>query len=152
MQTRMDRYVNLITCSDHIHSSLIKIISDPLISTHVGIHCETTINECSSSPCMNDGTCEDEINGYHCICHDGVIGTGCSESLTISSGSLIQRWNTFEMFLLATIGDHCEENIDECASEPCENGGSCHDGYGSYTCNCPSGFTGKYFLLFVALL
>jgi len=33
-------------------------------------------------------------------------------------------------------------NIDECASSPCQNGGTCVDGSNSYTCNCDVGYTG----------
>ena len=33
-------------------------------------------------------------------------------------------------------------DIDECESNPCKNGASCVDGIGSYTCNCPQGYTG----------
>lgn len=34
-------------------------------------------------------------------------------------------------------------NIDECARNPCQNGGICFDNYGSYTCECMSGFGGE---------
>lgn len=34
------------------------------------------------------------------------------------------------------------QDINECASSPCENGGYCHDGINSFTCNCVNGFTG----------
>lgn len=34
-------------------------------------------------------------------------------------------------------GDLCEINIDECESQPCQNGGWCEDGVASYTCHCP---------------
>ena len=34
-------------------------------------------------------------------------------------------------------------DIDECASKPCENGGSCQDGVNSYKCTCLPGFDGK---------
>ena len=34
-------------------------------------------------------------------------------------------------------------DIDECASGPCFNGGSCVDGVNGYLCNCSRGFTGK---------
>ncbi|XP_072036040.1 protein tolkin-like [Amphiura filiformis] len=30
----------------------------------------TGVNECLSNPCENGGTCVDEENGYHCICHN----------------------------------------------------------------------------------
>lgn len=33
-------------------------------------------------------------------------------------------------------------DVDECASDPCENGGTCVDGMNSYTCMCPDGYTG----------
>ena len=31
---------------------------------------------------------------------------------------------------------------DECASSPCQNGGTCVDGVNSYTCNCNVGYAG----------
>lgn len=64
-----------------------------------GLNCEAEIDYCRilSAPCQNNGTCED-INGgpgYLCICVTGYNGT------------------------------NCETEIDECASTPCQNGGSC---------------------------
>ena len=33
-------------------------------------------------------------------------------------------------------GEHCaEDTIDDCLSEPCQNGGSCTDGEKNYTCD-----------------
>jgi len=34
-------------------------------------------------------------------------------------------------------------DIDECSSDPCENGGTCHDGVNSYSCSCAPGFIGR---------
>ncbi len=39
-------------------------------------------------------------------------------------------------------GDECETDIDDCASDPCQNGGTCTDGVNSYICDCASGFSG----------
>lgn len=39
-------------------------------------------------------------------------------------------------------GTFCEEDINECASNPCRNGANCTDCVASYTCTCPTGFSG----------
>lgn len=33
-------------------------------------------------------------------------------------------------------------DIDECASNPCKNGGTCKDGIDSYSCECAPGYEG----------
>lgn len=40
-------------------------------------------------------------------------------------------------------GINCEMEIDECESNPCENGATCHDLVGLYTCDCVQGFDGS---------
>lgn len=37
----------------------------------------TDINECSSGPCQNGGTCLDLINRFECQCVTGYTGTEC---------------------------------------------------------------------------
>ena len=39
------------------------------------------IDECSSSPCQNDGTCRDHLNGYCCLCRPGFTGKNCESGL-----------------------------------------------------------------------
>jgi len=39
-------------------------------------------------------------------------------------------------------GDFCEENTDSCLSNPCLNGGICHDGESRYDCDCGDIFGG----------
>lgn len=36
----------------------------------LGVNCEINVDECESSPCMNQGKCIDDINGYTCDCSD----------------------------------------------------------------------------------
>ena len=38
---------------------------------------------------------------------------------------------------------YLSSDIEECASNPCSNGGSCTDGVNDYTCACVDGFEGK---------
>ena len=38
------------------------------------------IDECASSPCENDATCEDGVNSYTCKCKAGFAGKNCEES------------------------------------------------------------------------
>ena len=33
-------------------------------------------------------------------------------------------------------------DIDECPSDPCQNGGTCTDQVNAYTCNCVTGYVG----------
>eukprot|EP00117_Sycon_ciliatum_P017499 scpid71991/ scgid16462/ Protocadherin Fat 3; FAT tumor suppressor homolog 3 len=39
-------------------------------------------------------------------------------------------------------GYYCEDEIDECGSEPCQNGGRCVDAFNSFSCNCSVGYEG----------
>ena len=39
-------------------------------------------------------------------------------------------------------GVNCDYNVNECASSPCQNGGTCVDGVNGYYCNCPTNYGG----------
>ncbi|XP_072025991.1 uncharacterized protein [Amphiura filiformis] len=69
-------------------------------------------NECASSPCQNDGQCEDGFGRYTCICESSWAGI------------------------------NCEIYIYECRSRPCLNGGRCEDQVNGYTCICQPGWNG----------
>lgn len=41
-----------------------------------GPNCQTNINECASNPCLNQGTCIDDVAGYKCNCLLPYTGMG----------------------------------------------------------------------------
>ena len=47
-------------------------------------HVPTDVDECSSSPCMNGASCQDQVDGYQCTCLDGYIGDTCNQGNTLS--------------------------------------------------------------------
>ena len=52
------------------------------------------MNECQSSPCMYDGTCTDEVNGYTCSCQTAVIGDNCEKGQNYTVTRSTQRAQT----------------------------------------------------------
>jgi hypothetical protein len=45
--------------------------------------------------------------------------------------------------MAALSGPTCEENVDECEENPCQNGGHCIDLVGDFQCSCPLYFAGR---------
>lgn len=77
-----------------------------------GTHCDDNMDECSTYPCQNGGTCQDGLNGYTCTCPPGYVGKNCSSPVS-----------------------RCEHN-------PCHNGATCHERNNRYVCSCLPGYGG----------
>ncbi|XP_072301318.1 protein jagged-2b isoform X2 [Eucyclogobius newberryi] len=74
----------------------------------------SAVRHISSNVCGNRGSCVSHPTGnFTCICDQGFSGI------------------------------YCHENINDCASNPCQNSGTCIDGINSFQCVCPDGWEGR---------
>uniref|UniRef100_A0A672FWX7 Slit homolog 1 protein n=1 Tax=Salarias fasciatus TaxID=181472 RepID=A0A672FWX7_SALFA len=116
---------------------------------------------CVSSPCQNQGVCQvHHTLQYTCTCRSGftvrtrVCACACVSHLNINLSGRLIFWITQtqeadfsqrEYFCACSFGFHgtfCEVNVDDCEDHGCENGATCVDGAGNYTCLCPPDYTG----------
>lgn len=61
-----------------------------------------------------NNSCTNELGGFSCVCNPGYRG------------------------------EHCEENIDECLTNICQNNSTCVDGINEYNCLCPPNYKGDF--------
>jgi Notch-like protein len=98
-----------------------------------GENCDADVDECGSDPCLHGGVCSD------------------SNTVGATIGTEDDYWNTVadidvEPYAYACKciggweGENCADDIDECASNPCQNGGLCVDELDTYGCFCADGF------------
>ncbi|XP_067874178.1 lactadherin-like isoform X4 [Heterodontus francisci] len=120
----------------------------------------SSAHPCRPDPCQNGGTCLAGISSdpYYCICMDGFTGKDCTEMEQgpchpnpCQNGGLCElisrRGDVFSEYTCKCPtgfqGIHCQTNVNDCASQPCNNGGQCVDLDAHYSCNCPSPYVGK---------
>jgi len=52
---------------------------------------------------------------------------------------------SFSNSSVSCTGARCETDVNECASNPCQQGGTCEDELNGFTCSCLPGFIGRLF-------
>ena len=115
-----------------------------------GKNCDVNINECASSPCLNNGYCIDEVNSYRCICQYGDTGPNCELSINFCDPNYCMNGATChsleDKFTCECSqgfnGTRCELDVDECTLDPCGRG-RCINTIGGFICECDIGFGGS---------
>ena len=87
---------------------------------------------CEENLCENGGTCLAYADTYNCTCLSGYTGTLCETSLDgkFAIPNLVIALGYMYVLCIA-----CNERV-------CENGGTCMADAGTYSCTCPTGYTG----------
>ncbi|XP_060584698.1 neurocan core protein-like isoform X2 [Ruditapes philippinarum] len=112
--------------------------------------CERTqADSCSPNPCLNQGTCVQELLNYTCECPPGISGKNCEKVVLDCSLSPCRNGGTCIQALDSDVcvckpgftGANCE--YGECTMDLCHNGGTCISTVDNYTCACANGYTGN---------
>uniref|UniRef100_A0A8C4NJP3 Delta-like protein n=1 Tax=Eptatretus burgeri TaxID=7764 RepID=A0A8C4NJP3_EPTBU len=117
-----------------------------------GRTCHSRTSHCDASTCNNGGTCFEEGASFQCLCPPGWNGVTCSATQNNSctpspceNGATCIGAGDSSFICVCSEGwegPTCSNNIDDCSSRPCSNGGRCIDGVNWYMCECAPGFAG----------
>ncbi|XP_060049584.1 sushi, nidogen and EGF-like domain-containing protein 1 isoform X2 [Erinaceus europaeus] len=120
-----------------------------------GRRCHLELDQCTSNPCQNGGTCSHGDHSFSCQCPMGFGGPTCEtdvdecgSSPCLNRGSCVDGVGGFTCLCAPPFeGPRCEsgspQQPDACLSAPCQNGGTCvPTDSGSYLCECPEGVSG----------
>ena len=115
-----------------------------------GDACQTLLTDCDDAPCKNGAPCTNVASGYACACPSGFYGpncdTGCPRGHCLGAVTCNPADGTESRCQLCAPGYHgiiCNVEIDECRTEPCQNGGICTDLLADFSCECPTGWSGE---------
>uniref|UniRef100_A0A670JLX9 Sushi, nidogen and EGF like domains 1 n=1 Tax=Podarcis muralis TaxID=64176 RepID=A0A670JLX9_PODMU len=137
-----------------------------------GRHCEIAPSPCLLHPCENGATCQDLGNSYLCTCPAGYTGRHCQSEVDCGTPKEVKHAQVaFNSTKLGSLAEYqcdlgyvlspqnnprvcrtqgvwsdppeCNE-IDECRSQPCLNGGLCKDRIATFLCLCKTGYTGHH--------
>ncbi|XP_014870695.1 protein crumbs homolog 1-like isoform X5 [Poecilia latipinna] len=137
---------------------------------YTGVDCEEQVDVCRNHLCANGATCLHGPDKYACLCAENYTGPLCSErveelpwyivvrkitpKLPVSvCGDELRNYTCFnggnctdrELSCdcpAGFIGHRCEQDVDECKSNPCLNGGYCRNLVNRFVCVCDMSFAG----------
>uniref|UniRef100_A0AAQ5XKJ2 Delta-like protein n=1 Tax=Amphiprion ocellaris TaxID=80972 RepID=A0AAQ5XKJ2_AMPOC len=105
-----------------------------------GKTCEQLKENCQTTPCQVIDSCTVAV-----ATNDSAGVRHVSSNVCGPRGHCIsQPAGNFTCVCDAGFGGiYCHENINDCISNPCRNGGTCIDGVNSFQCFCPDGWEGR---------
>ena len=117
-------------------------------------NCDDNVDDCTSSPCVNNATCADLVDGFSCYCGDsGYEGPTCADDIDECAVGPCHPRNTISCIeALASYscvcvngysGPNCEIDDNECASSPCQHDSTCTESVDTYNCACTAGWDGQ---------
>ncbi len=133
---------------------------------YVGQNCETLADMCHAVPsvCKNGATCRNIAGRADCVCPAGWTGEACDlptgqtcegyarikglsgpKAVCSNQGTCMTTSSTGFRCVCdpGYQGSYCQLPINECATNPCQNGARCEDKVGYYTCKCRPGYEGE---------
>ncbi|XP_045469521.1 fat-like cadherin-related tumor suppressor homolog isoform X5 [Harmonia axyridis] len=116
-----------------------------------GALCDIDADPCVSAPCLYGGKCMLNAAGdYDCECAHGLSGKRCEYGRFCTPNPCKHMGVCEEgdkgplCKCRAYAGELCEFDLNECESNPCQNGATCINEVGSFRCNCLPNTTGIY--------
>ncbi|KAK2835309.1 hypothetical protein Q5P01_015793 [Channa striata] len=137
---------------------------------YAGVDCEEEVDMCENHLCAHGGTCLHGPDRYSCLCPENYTGPLCSERVEEIPWYIVVK-NVRPKLPVSVCGDdtrnytcfnggnctdrelscdcppgftghRCEQEVDECKSNPCLNGGYCRNLVNKFVCVCDMSYAG----------
>nr|XP_061794927.1 protein crumbs homolog 1-like [Nerophis lumbriciformis] len=136
---------------------------------YTGSQCQMEVDFCENNNCSHGATCLKGFQSYSCLCPQNLTGqfcnvkipeipwyietrplpqlpvskcTGMRRNFTCYNGGNCSAVDDDCLCLPGFSGQWCEKDVDECASEPCMNGGFCLNYVDRFECVCDLNYSG----------
>ncbi|GAA6235308.1 protein crumbs homolog 1 [Lates japonicus] len=138
---------------------------------YAGVDCEEEVDMCENHLCAHGGTCLHGPDRYACLCPENYTGPLCNERIEEIPWYIIVRNVNRPKLPVSVCGDdtrnytcfnggnctdrelscdcppgfighRCEQEVDECKSNPCLNGGYCRNLINKFVCVCDMSYAG----------
>ncbi|XP_045206201.2 sushi, von Willebrand factor type A, EGF and pentraxin domain-containing protein 1-like [Mercenaria mercenaria] len=130
-------------------------------SGYTGVLCQFQVDHCTPNPCHNEGSCENGVDNFTCICPEKFGGHLCEEAK--DGPTYWTSWSQCTVTCNGGISNRtrvCAQNqtcsnqiesrlcnnvscvVDNCQTKPCGTN-QCISSAEGFTCICSTGFTGS---------